>query len=426
MSRTILSLLALALAAAGCGPQVPPSGEAARFENFRGGKDAPTYRAALVAAAPVVDGRMDAAYRQAEPIRFVFINGERRRPSAATEARVVCTRDALYVFWRCRCLGPEGFRCARKGHDAPLWHDNSVELFLDPTATAGPGYYQVIVNAAGSVADLRARDLKAWDPRLTAATATDGGAWTAELAVPFAELGLAPGSINKVWRMNLTRFSTSPPEDTSWCVLGDFSSHTPSRFGYLWVDAGDVLNVPAREMVPWEPIFNGRDLSGWRLQRGRAAVRGGMITVRPAEEAVIVRTEPLPYDDVVISAEVVSDRQFRFCFARDPDNARTGFYATFINHINESNVALMRDWEYWAPPMGGHLTIPHYGPCPMGDNIFYRLRVRFRPRRVTLMLDDRILMEAANLYPDARRLGLHLIGGCKVRDLRIRRLVAEE
>jgi len=321
------------------------------------------------------------------------------------------------------CSGRDGARWANRTHDSEVWQDNSVEVFLDPSGTAGSNYYQVVLNPGGVRADLLARRREAWNPELKVATKVSRGEWTAELAIPFRQLGLTPGRINRVWRMNLTRFSLSPPEDTSWCVLGDYSSHTPSRFGYLWLDAGNVMNVSDQEMQPWEAIFDGESLSNWRVVRGEVLAGEGMMVVEPAQTAVVAMRKPLPYDDLVISADVISNKQFRFMFAPDRDNKQMGFYATFINHINESNVAMMRDWEYWAPPMGFHLTIPHYGPCPMADNTWYRCEVRFRPERVQLLLNGRLLMETPNLYPKARWLGLHIIGGGKVRNLRIRKLV---
>lgn len=421
-----ISLLLAVAAMSGCDAPLGRTGQAAQFSDFAGGKDAPAYRAVLAEAPPVVDGEMDAAYKAAEGIEFVFINGAKRKPKAATTARAVCTKDALYVIFRCRYSDPGAVRWSCRTRDDAVWNDNSVEVFLEPTGAGSRNYYQVTVNPGGTIADSLARDHKAWNPQLQVKTKVKPGEWTAEMAIPFAELGLAEGKVNKVWRMNLTRFNLAPAEDTSWCVLGDYSSHVPSRFGYLWVDAGTELNVSPQEMQPWEWIFDGRSLAGWRVQRGKVSVRNGMMVVPPDETAVVLLREPLPYSDVLIAAEVMSDKQFRFMFSRDPANEKMGFYATFINLINESNVALMRRWEYWSPPLGWHLTIPHYGPCPMRDDTWYRCEVRFCPDRTSLILNGRVLLETPNLYPDARYLGLHIIGGGKVRNVRIRKLVGPE
>ena len=124
------------------------------------------------------------------------------------------------------------------------------------------------------------------------------------------------------------------------------------------------------------------------------------------------------------SAEVYDPKQLRFMFAPDAESKKMGCYATFINLINESNVALMRGWEYWTPPLGWHLTIPHYGPCPMADKTWYRCVVHLRADRIRLILNGRVLLETPNFYPKARHFGLHVIGGGKVRNVRVRKLVA--
>ncbi len=400
--------------------------EAAQFARFRGGQDAPTYRAIMVETAPVVDGKMDAAYERVEPMEFVFINGEKRPPQAGTTARAICTKQALFVLFQCRYSDPGAAQWATRTHDGSVWNDNSVEVFLEPTGRGSKRYYQITINPGGVVADSLARDHKAWNPTLRVAGDVKPGVWTAEVAIPFDQLRPPQGKVNKVWRMNLTRFNLAPGEDTSWCVLGDYNSHVPERFGYLWVDAGTELNVSAQEMQPWEPLFDGRSLAGWKVHAGDPAVRDGMLLVPPATSAVILRNKPLPYEDVLISAEVMSDKQFRFMFSPDPSNEKMGFYATFINLINESNVALMRHWEYWVPPLGWHLTIPQYGPCPMRDETWYRCEVRFRPGRTSLLLNGRVLVESPNLYPKARYFGLHVIGGGKIRSLRMRKLIGPE
>jgi len=270
-----------------------------------------------------------------------------------------------------------------------------------------------------------ARDHKAWNPTLKVATQVKPDRWTAELAIPFEQLGLTEKPFNKVWRMNLTRVSQAPYEDTSWCVLGDYNSHVPGRFGYLWVDAGKALNVSAQDMQPWKRLFDGKGLAGWRVHDGKLTVGAGAMAVGPNGRAKVLLTEPLPYADVAISIEVYYTKQVRFMFSPDEANKQMGCYATFINFINESNVALLRRWDYWQPPLGGHLTIPHYGPCPMQDDTWHRCEVRFRPDRIQLLLDGRLLLETPNFYPQARYFGLDIIDAGKVRNVRLRRLVSE-
>ena len=417
-ATAVYSLLAILAA----GP--PAKDQAGLFADFRGARDEPTYRAAMVAEAPAVDGVMDKAYQSAEAIDLVFINGDKARPASPTRARAVCTKDALYVFFRCGYTDPKAVAFSRRTRDSDVWQDNSVEVFLEPTGKGSRNYYQVIVNPGGTAADLLRRDPKAWNPKaVKVATKVAAKEWTAEIAIPFADLGLKAGKINKVWRMNLTRFNHAPAEDTSWCVLGDYSSHVPSRFGYLWLDAGGVMNVSAQEMQPWRRLFDGRTLTGWEVLDGEVKIADGAMNV-PKAGARILLKRPLPAGDLAVAAEVYDPKQFRFMFSPDADNKKMGCYATFINLINESNVALMRGWEYWVPPLGWHLTIPHYGPCPMADKTWYRCVVHFRRDRIRLILNGRVLLETPNFYPKARRFGLHVIGGGKLRNVRMRKLVS--
>jgi len=422
----VLVMVCLAAALGGCGSRPPAGGPDAKpFADFRGAKDAPTYRAPAVETAPTIDGQMDPAYRSAGTVRLVFINGDDRQPKAPTTAYAVCTQTALYVLFRCRVADPKALAWTRRTHDSDVWQDNSVEVFLEPTGTGSGKYYQVVVNPGGTSADLLSRDPKAWNPKLKIATAVGPREWTAEIEIPFDQLGIESGRVNKVWRMNLTRFTTAPAEDTSWCVLGDYSSHVPRRFGYLWVDAGTRLNVAAQDLMPWRPLFNARSLAGWTVRSGRPRVRDGAIVVGPGRSAVILLDKPLPDGDVEIAAEISGNKQFRFAFSPDAGNEKMGLYGTFINHINESNVAMMKNWEYWVPPLGWHLTIPHYGPCGMNDRDTYACVVRFRAKRISLVLNGRILLETPNFYPKARHFGLAILGGGRVTNIRLRALAPE-
>ncbi|KKL87164.1 hypothetical protein LCGC14_1937470, partial [marine sediment metagenome] len=358
-----------------------------------------------------------------EPIEMVLIQGDPRRPKDKTTARVLCTAEGLYVFFHCTTSSPAGAAWSRKTRDTDVWFDNNVEIFLSPDAAGGRDYYQITVNPGGTVFDARARD-KAWNGELAVATSIRRGSWTVEVGIPFKSLGLSGRPDNKVWRMNLTRLNTDTGEDTSWCVLGDYRSHTPSRFGYLWVDAGAKVNVPPQDMQPWRRLFNGRDLAGWKLIHGKARVGKGEIRTGYQGQARLLWTEPVPHDDFVVTADVQVTGQLRFMFSPDPANRKVGYFAAFINGINESNVALLRDWEYWNPPLGGHLTIPQVGPCPMQEGRWYRCEVHFRPDRVRLILDGRVLMESANLFPKARYFGLDMLGEGRLKNVRLRRLLS--
>jgi len=62
----------------------------------------------------------------------------------------------------------------------------------------GPnGMRRIVANAAGAVGDADAGD-PSWDCGATAAGTVDGEAWVCELAIPLADLGLAPGDVTEL------------------------------------------------------------------------------------------------------------------------------------------------------------------------------------------------------------------------------------
>jgi hypothetical protein len=130
-----------------------------------------------------------------------------------------------------------------------------------------------------------------------------------------------------------------------------------------------------------------------------------------------------PGDSFAISADVRSNGQFRYLFSPDAENKQTGFIAAFINYINEFNIALMRDWEFWCPPYGHHVTIPQYSGAIMNEDAWYRHMVQFRPDRLRLYFGGRMMIESPNFCPQGRHIGIVLGPNESIKDLRVQRLV---
>ena len=91
----------------------------------------------------------------------------------------------------------------------------------DHPITLTPNPARVLVRVAGTLGQRDDHDL----------------GWIAELAIPFADLGLnGPPAPNEQWRMNLYRIERGEVEEfTAWSPTlkspADF--HVPSRFGTL-------------------------------------------------------------------------------------------------------------------------------------------------------------------------------------------------
>ncbi|HEU4383020.1 MAG TPA: carbohydrate-binding family 9-like protein [Anaeromyxobacteraceae bacterium] len=242
-ARVRAAALAAAVAAGCRDPEAGPG-------KLSGARSLPVYRVAIATGPIEVDGRLDEpAWREALQMPLVdSLTGQ--RPREPTVARVLRDERHLYVAFDCR--DDAVFVRPGRRHDDPLWEDEVVEVFLDPSG-AGRDYVEVEVSPAGVTFDARFRswrsDLlqaRAWESGAAAAAWIDRGpagdrGWTAELRIPLdAARGAAPPPRpGSRWRANLYRLETrgrggpagqafSPP------YRGDF--HALDRFGWLVFD----------------------------------------------------------------------------------------------------------------------------------------------------------------------------------------------
>lgn len=409
--------------------------DARAFEQFACSSDLPAYRAPLV-AAPEADARRGACYSRAAAGALGHIDGYPAPPLRKTEFRVVCSGEALHFFVRCRYRGKGELAARHTAYGSPVHADNSIEIFLEPAGRGRPPYFQICLNTRNARCDIcnpvppghtwrpgAAAQAARWRPRrIRSAVRAEKGFWSAELTVPFAELGLEPGKINKLWRMNVVRNAHLPGlnETTSWANLGDYDAHRPERFGYLWVDAGSVVNADGRAFEA-EPLPIRPSLAGWTVLRGRPRVRGGEVCTLGAP-AVMRWDEPIPFGQFEVAAQVQIRHQVRYLFSPDRANAGLSFMAAYINPINEINIAGQRRWDHWAPAYPGHLSIFKEVYPRLTHSRWYDMAVRVRLDRLQCLLDGAVQMELPNPRPEVRYLGLALIGGGRVRSLRLRPL----
>lgn len=101
------------------------------------------------------------------------------------------------------------------GRDARLWEEESFEARLD---TGGGKVFRFVLNPLGAQFD--SHD---WDPGWTAdwqaAARTDEGGWTAEMAIPFATLGVTPRR-GTAWKANFLRTRHNVTrERSSWAPV---------------------------------------------------------------------------------------------------------------------------------------------------------------------------------------------------------------
>ncbi len=226
--------------------------EGGDYETWRKTIKLPVGRVPLVEKPPEIDGQADEAWRQAAGVlRFSFIDGFGGGVAEPTTAYVLSDKENLYIFVKCAKHDPERLIARATQHDGDVWQDEAVEFFIDPQNTRDHKYFHIMVNSAGVCADVKRKNAvdadPSWNPALTVKCAKDKTGWTLEMKLPFKELGVQPGALNKIWSLNLTRSAHDPDEpdmveDTAWSPTRARTSHKPSMFGYLWLDAGDKLN----------------------------------------------------------------------------------------------------------------------------------------------------------------------------------------
>ncbi|MFP4176247.1 MAG: heparinase II/III family protein [Candidatus Brocadiia bacterium] len=140
---------------------------------------------------PAIDGELKDRLWKSDPATRVFARMDRdRNPRPATAAWLGYDRKSLYVAFRCEEPETEELKLEAEGRDDNVWKDDSVEILLDPTGE-GDDYYHVNVNAEGTVQDARKFDADVDIEGLRAATQVeDGEGWTAEVAIPWEDVGL--------------------------------------------------------------------------------------------------------------------------------------------------------------------------------------------------------------------------------------------
>jgi hypothetical protein len=127
--------------------------------------------------------------------------------------------------------------------DAPLYQEETVEVFLDPFGDLDC-YFEIEVNPLNTVLDLMLRRIgRGWRKEFawrcegleTFAEIVPGG-WKAQMSIPFAALAPEPPAPGAVWRANFNRIDRPENADrelSAWSPTLRNTFHDTGRFGYL-------------------------------------------------------------------------------------------------------------------------------------------------------------------------------------------------
>lgn len=182
--------------------------------------------------APTIDGLPDESlWASAGVVRIA--HNEMGEPAPVTsEVRVTYDDTNLYIAYLAAEPQMDKLKATVTKRDGAVFYDDSVELFIDPWNRRRE-YYQLSANTLGTQFDAKLNNAGI-NLEWKSAAAKDGKGWTAEIAIPYAALGVAAPRPGDKWAVNFARnrWVTGSVEYLAWSVTyGSF--HSPERFGSI-------------------------------------------------------------------------------------------------------------------------------------------------------------------------------------------------
>ena len=180
---------------------------------------------------PAIDGKLDdACWQMAYPVTGFYKLMSNELAEQQSVGRICYDDTHLYIGMM--CLMPEGAKPVGipRHHDAQkVFSDEVVEIMLDPGRTQND-YYQLVLSAHNATFDAsRAKggtdEDDSWDGEWVGKAHVGDGFWSAELAVPFHNLGITP-EIGSTWGINLCREAKKPNVNSAIGAEGIFNDAT--------------------------------------------------------------------------------------------------------------------------------------------------------------------------------------------------------
>lgn len=221
--------------------------------------DQPTTLPSMVverAPGPItIDGKVDAVWKKADPVEFVFPwNDVAAEGAQSTLARVLWDENNLYLLYE--CVDPY-LDSEVTEHDGPVYQEDAVEIFATPRADKVSAYFGYEMNINGAYLDYIAAEAGEgrtksihfdWESEgVQIATTYDGTlndhsdkdrGWILEMAIPFDNFrhlgGTIPPQDGDVWRWNLNRTKGYNGQFSMWSDSGtpQANFHMSEFFGY--------------------------------------------------------------------------------------------------------------------------------------------------------------------------------------------------
>ena len=211
---------------------------------------------------PKIDGKLDDVCWQnsaktGELIQFEPQNGE----PATQPTTIYLAYDAnnLYVAFECFKNDMDKLSANLTRRDSFFFSDDHVEILID-TFLDGRNCYAFALNPLGTQTDRRLINegsnrrtgqsmigtAISWDCDWQGQASEEIDKWTAEFAIPFAELRFSKDTEIATWGINFWRNDEAPAEEQMWADLGE-RQYAVSEFGHL-------TDLPIANLVTKRPV----------------------------------------------------------------------------------------------------------------------------------------------------------------------------
>ena len=211
---------------------------------------------------PKIDGKLDDVCWQNSAKTGELIQFEPQRGEPATQPTTIyLAYDAnnLYIAFECFKTDMDKLAANLTRRDSFFFSDDHVEVLID-TFLDGRNCYAFALNPLGTQTDRRLINegtnrrtgqsmigtAISWDCNWQGQAAKGTDSWTAEFAIPFAELRFSKEMETATWGINFWRNDESPAEEQTWADLGE-RQYAVSEFGHL-------TDLPISGLVTKRPV----------------------------------------------------------------------------------------------------------------------------------------------------------------------------
>ena len=219
-------------------------------------------KAVRIETPPKIDGKLDDVCWQNSAKTGELIQFEPQRGEPATQPiTIYLAYDAnnLYVAFECFKTDMNNLAANLTRRDSFFFSDDHVEVLID-TFLDGRNCYAFALNPLGTQTDRRLINegtnrrtgqsmigtAISWDCDWQGQAAIGTDSWTAEFAIPFAELRFSKEMETATWGINFWRNDESPAEEQTWADLGE-RQYAVSEFGHL-------TDLPISGLVTKRPV----------------------------------------------------------------------------------------------------------------------------------------------------------------------------